>query len=343
MTPLSARTRETLETVLASYGLRAEETHDIRSGRVNRHWRAVAGGETYIVRRYHGSRTRAAIEYEHTVLDHVRREGWPVAAPVRMPDGGTIAHVDGASYALFPFLPGRPAPYGRPAHLRLRGALLARLHRDLASCPATGQRDGCGRLWELDTFVRAGTGFATLSELLRAFAATHRELAASVRREKYAMLRELARLGYGELAAAPCHFDFHRDNLLFQGGELTGLLDFDWVRLDARAADVANTIALDCLAPPTHNAIDPDAVRAFVGGYLEHTRLGDVELRLLVPLVRACMLWLVAFRLTQWAEGDRARAVRSIERSVVTRFPALAQRRRTLEEAVRLAAAGPMV
>lgn len=338
MAPLSAQTIETLQTVLERFDVAAAAIRDIRTGRVNKHWRVTSPGGAFVVRRYHESRTPGAIGYEHDVLRHLIERDWPVAAAIEAASGETTVDVDGRRYALFPLLPGRPAPYPSLRYTRLKGRLLARLHGDLASFEAPGQREGFGRLWELDIFVRAQSPFATFNELLMAFGQEHPEQARVIRTQKYAMLRELSALGYGELPALLGHFDFHEDNLLFQRGALTGLLDFDFVRLDARVADIAESIALGCLAPPTYNEIDPEAARAFVGGYIEHSPLRDIELQLIVPLARAAIVSMVAWRLAQWAAGERTDVLRSIQRSVTMRFPAYVARRDALEAAVLQAA-----
>jgi homoserine kinase type II len=333
-----ASTAATLRSVLACFGVTADAVRDIRTGRVNRHWRIVAGEAQYALRRYNAPRSVAAIAFEHDLLRHVAAEGWPVAPPLPAASGETIVEAEGQRFALFPFLPGRPAPYNSARHVRLKGRLLARLHQDMASWSAPGQREGFGRLWELDVFVSTLSPFATLNELLRAFALEHPDAARAVRVQKYTCLRELARLGYGELPAVPIHADFHHDNVLFQRGELTGVLDFDMARLDARVADIAASIALDCLAPPAHNELDPRTVHAFVGGYVEQTPLTDVELRLIVPLVRAFLLCGVTYRLTGWANQTDPGAIKSVHRSVTHRFPSFERLRGDLETAVAQAA-----
>lgn len=340
MAASSAQTAALLREVLTHFGLSGAEVRDIRSGGVNRHWRVETGGAAFALRRYHPRRTPAAIQYEHDVLRHLAGEAWPVAVPMADGDGRTLVEAAGGRYALFPLLPGRKAPYHNPRYARLKGRLLARLHQDMATWEAPGQRQGFGRVWELDVYVGAHSSFATFNELLMAFGQHYPELARAVRAQKYAMLRELSTLGYGELPVTPGHFDFYHDNLLFLRGELTGLLDLDFVRLDARVADIATSLAFDCLAPPAYNEIDPSAVRAFLGGYVELSPLTDAEVQLLVPLMQACIVWLVAWRLAQWAEGEGGDApVRSIQRSVAARFPSFAQHRPALEAAVLQAAA----
>jgi homoserine kinase type II len=335
MSPISAHTARTLDAVLARFCIGGATVRDIRTGRVNKHWRIEAPDAVYVLRRYNARRSLDAVRYEHDVLRHLEGRGWPVAAARPASDGLTVVHEEGRCYTLFRFLEGRPSPYANARYARLKGRLLARLHDDLAAWDAPGQREGFGRAWELDTYVAALCDYASVNELLMAFGQEHPELARAIRAQKYAMLRELSTLGYGELPATPGHFDFHHDNLLFQRGELTGLLDLDLTHLDARVADIASSLQLDCLAPPAYNEIDVAAAAAFVGGYAEHTPLSDDERQLIVPLMRASILSLVAWRLAQWAEGNRRDdAVRSLQRSVSARFPSFARQRGELEAAV---------
>jgi homoserine kinase type II len=339
MPRLAAASVELLHSVLERFAVAATSIHDIRSGRVNKHWRIVAGDRVYALRRYNSRRAPAAIDYEHVVLNHLACAGWPVAAPLPAATGRTMIEVAGRRYALFPFLSGRPAPYGNARYLQIKGRLLARLHRDLAGAPVSGQRPGFGHTWDLDAYVRDDR-FTTFDELLTAFGREQPELAAAVRTERERNLRELERAAGQDLPCAPIHFDFHHDNILFGRGRLTGLLDFDLVHLDLCMADVASSIELDCLKPPAYDAIDPAAMRAFLSGYLAETRLSTEELGLIVPLLRAQILWLVGFRLAEWATGATEKARRSIARSATRRLPSLDRRAPALTAAVIAAAAG---
>jgi Ser/Thr protein kinase RdoA (MazF antagonist) len=327
---VAAETVVELRDVLSSYGLADAEVHDIRSGRRNKHWRAVAGyGKAYALRRYAAERTRPAIAYEHAALTCAGERGWPVAVPLANAHEDRLVGRDGRLYALFPFLTGRPAPYSNARYLRIKGALLARLHRDLASAPVGGQRVGFSRVWEVDG------DDATYQELLREFARDHREGAAVLRRDRYSSLRELSRLGYGELDDIVVHWDFHHDNLLFGGGTLTGLLDFDSVHRDARVADIAQSILLDCLEPPAHNAIRAESLGAFVAGYHASSPLADIEAQLLVPLLFALVIARSAESLRAWLRSGNRRALASLERATRFRLPVMQAQRMELQATVR--------
>jgi homoserine kinase type II len=319
-----------------SWGIQAGRVVPIETGQVNAHWRVEARDAVYVVRQYSVLRSDAAIADEHTVLDAAAAKGWPVAAPLPATDGVRLVQADDGRYCLFPFLPGTPAPLDSQAHRRIKGRMLARLHADLADS-LERQRDGFGRAWELDATLQAA-GADSFNATLARFGETYPALAAAVRRQRYRNLRELSRSGYGDLPSTVIHADYHHDNLLFTEAELTGLLDFDSVRLDAPAYDIALSLVLDCMAPPDYNVLDCDRAAAFIDGYARTRPLAENEVELLPALVRAAVITLVAFRLGEWHAGINPRAVASIERSVSRRFPGLdATGPRLREELARLA------
>jgi Ser/Thr protein kinase RdoA (MazF antagonist) len=306
---------------------------------VNKHWHVRTADAQYVLRRYRIERSPAAIDYEHNAIGHAATKGWPVATAIKAMDGRRVVEVAGRRYSLFHRLPGRAAPYTNLDRSRLKGELLARLHRDMASWDAPGQREGYGTAWELDLPVRSLTQYATFNEMLRAFEREHPELARAIRRERYDNLRQLAKLGYGTRPLTFVHGDFWHDNLLFTGPLLTALLDFDLCSLDERVADIAATIDLDCLAPPAYNELHLPAVEAFVSGYCAVTPLDERELALIPALAQAWVLGLVTFQLCGWSLMTGERPLRSIERSVHERFPRLRRNASALEEAIRRAAA----
>jgi homoserine kinase type II len=137
-----------------------------------------------------------------------------------------------------------------------------------------------------------------------------------VRRQRYRNLRELSALHYPDLPDRVVHGDFHEWNLLFQDGQLSGLLDFDWCRRDALAADIASTLA-------PYSNWEAAATRSFLEGYEAVRQLDDSEWTLLPALMRAQMVHFCAFRLVEWKMLDSERAVASIARTVKERFAAV--------------------
>lgn len=328
-----------VDAVLRRFGLHGRNAERIvPGGHVNEHWRVFGGPPTYVLRRYHAKRTPTSIAFEHELLRRLDA-AWPVAAPIH---GGDAAVVEdgGRLWSLFPLLPGTPARAHDRDQVARQGRLLARLHHDLAAGGAPQQREQFGKVWELDTHGWGiGASGMTFNELLRAFGRDHAELAAAARRERYRSLRELAALGYGELPEQPIHGDFANEHLLFDGGELTGVLDFDLAHVDARASDIAWSIIADCGEPPAETAIDAGLAAAFVAGYCAESPLTEQEARLIVPLVRAQDIVILADALRQWATPPgSARQLPRIERRIRERLPQLDARAGAIEAAVMRAA-----
>ena len=303
------------------WGITPASVEPFDAGRMNRHWRVETSVGAFVLRRYSRLRLPESIPGEQAVLEAAANAGWPVALPIASLADERIVLSASARYSLFPFLPGERAALGRLSQLRINGRLLARLHGDLAGA-LESQRPGYGRAWELDVTLQSA-GADSFNAALSEFGKQHGELAAAVRRQRYRSLRELSRLGYGDLPSSVIHGGFHNDNLLFSGPELTGLLDFDSARRDAPMVDLAISLIRDCTLPPDHNVIDPVRVGAMLEGYSRTRRPQTTELEMLPALLRAAILMLVAHRLAEWKAGASDRAVASIERSVAARFPAL--------------------
>lgn len=324
--------------VLEAFGVAVGTSLEpIIRGKVNEHWSVRGTDRTLVLRRYTSARTRPAVTWEHELLAYGKSRGWPVAPPVRSRRGGTIVDFAGNQYALFPELPGAPLEYESIPGKAIKGRLLARLHADVRYFPNDGQRPGFARLWELDVFAGQSTGL-TFHQLVATFGRDHPDAGQYLRAQRYQNLRELARLGYGELPSIVVHRDFHNDHVLFAGGEFTGILDFDSVCLDAAEADLATTIALECLEGPNFDAIDLRAAAAFLRAYFDHRPAHAASAELIVALVRAHYLWYATSRLGEWYSTLSDASTRSVLRTAERRLPALAARRAGLRDAIAEAA-----
>ena len=287
---------QTVERVLRAYGLPVGTIQPFGTGNVNESWRVDAEGNTYVLRRYSTLRLPSGISFEHELLAGLAAGNWPVAAPYTAPDGSTLVKVENRFHALFPFLPG--LRLDDPAR---HGAVLARLHGAMS----------CVQLTARPTWPRlADYGRRPFAELLAAYAAVDPDSAADVLRlhgQVSAVVAKRPRLPSG-----PVHGDFHTGNLLFNDGQLSGVLDFDFARVDWRAADIA--IALGFLP-------SDDARNEFVAAYESHSPLEDVEREMVPWLQRARDLERLAYALRRWdrRHADHLSGVEEAVRRVIRR------------------------
>jgi homoserine kinase type II len=277
----AAAVDRSVERVLAAFGLQPEGIDAIGAGNVNDSWDVRANSMRWILRRYSTARLPAGIPFEHAVLQQLAMAGWPVPAPFAAPDGSTLVKVGGRFHALFPFLHG-----SRLDDPGLHGSVLGRLHATTSSLTIRAKPS-----WpRLADYARR-----PFPEALAAYAAADPDAAAAALRHHGLVAREMAAVGTAGAVLLPVHGDFHTGNLLFQAGQLSAVLDFDFARIDLRVADIA--IALGFLADEASRA-------AFVAAYEAHQPLAPSERRLLGPLRRARELERLGYALRRWQKNE---------------------------------------
>lgn len=222
-------------------------------GRLNRHWQVEAGGEWAAVRRWFAAETE--VRYELDVLKRVAALDWPVPVAIREP----LWHA-GAWWSLHAWLPGE-APSRTAA--RARGQLLAAFHRDVRSLAGLAARPG----W------RPAASVLSDPDTDRLLDAAEGTRPAAVRALRWHLHRARERVSGIDLGGRPLqliHGDFTPWNLRERPGYPTGVLDFEFARLDDPLAEFALAWR------GTHD----DVLR----GYQDHLSLNEEDWALLTPL-----------------------------------------------------------
>lgn len=106
----------------------------------------------------------------------------------------------------------------------------------------------------------------------------------------------------------PCgqiHADYFPDNVFFQEGRLTGVIDFHFVCYDVFAYDLA--IAINAWSFDEHNHFQEDRMMAMMRGYESVRPLNTGEEKSLPVLLRAASMRFLLSRIEEklkWKEGD---------------------------------------
>lgn len=107
------------------------------------------------------------------------------------------------------------------------------------------------------------------------------------------------------LPSGAIHGDFFPDNVFFEDGNVTGVIDFHFVCTDLFAYDLA--IALNAWCFDADNNFHEDRMLSFLRGYNAVRPLSDNELAYLPLLARAASLRFLLSRIEEklrWREGD---------------------------------------
>ena len=209
------------------------------------------------------------------LMQHLAQRGLPVPGPHADANGTILHRVRGKPAALVDRLPGQHHLAPDAAHCASVGTLLARMHLAVADF-APHQPNLRGLAWWRET----------LPQVLPHLDADRRRLATSELRYQEQVAASAL---YATLPRGAIHADLFRDNAMFEGDRLVGVLDFYFAGVDALAFDIAVCLNDWCIDLAT-GRLAADRALAFVDAYDALRPLASAERRLLPALLRAAAL-----------------------------------------------------
>lgn len=215
------------------------------------------------------------LPYYLNLMDHLAHKGIPVPAPQANAKGEILHTLKGKPAAVVTRLKGRNQLAPQAADCAQVGAMLARMHIAGQDYGAT-QPNLRGLDWWTETVpvVRPHLDEAQ-GALIESELAFQQALASSD--------------AYKLLPHGPIHADLFRDNVMFDGPNLSAFFDFYFAGCDTFGFDIAVCLNDWCIDLDT-GALDPVRAQAFVAAYDAERRLTDGELSLLPALLRAAAL-----------------------------------------------------
>jgi homoserine kinase type II len=181
------------------------------------------------------------------LMAHLARHGIPCPAPIADLSDQYLRVLNGKPAALVTRLPGRSVEQPTQAHCAELGALLGRMHLAARSYAGYLENPRGPKWWrfaarEVARFLSAEQKALLDAEM--AFQAGHR---------------------FPDLPRGPVHADLFRDNALFDGTRLAGVIDFYFAGVDCLLYDVAVCVNDWCLVDPlTDRRLDEARARALL-------------------------------------------------------------------------------
>ncbi len=220
------------------------------------------------------------LPYFLDLMAHLADNGVPSPRPVADREGAFLRRLNDRPAALVQRLTGASVSEPAPAHCAEVGRVLADLHRVGGSFQEF--RASCrGPRWWRET------GEALLPRLSE---------------EDGRLLREeldfQSRFRHARLPSGVIHADLFRDNVLFDGERLSGLIDFYFACNDVLLYDLAVTVNDWCVQPD--GAFDDERLHALLHAYGESRPLSDDESDAWPVLLRAAALRFWLSRAYDW-------------------------------------------
>ena len=206
------------------------------------------------------------------LMKHLAERGIPVPNPAANKDGDILHTLCGKPAAVVNKLAGKSQLAPQAVHCAAVGDMLARMH--LAGQDYNRSQPNLRALpWWNDT-VPVVLPYLTP------------EQAALIRSELAFQNHTAASSAYAALPRGPVHADLFRDNVMFDGEQLTGFFDFYFAGVDTWLFDLAVCLNDWCIDLPTgvHQA---ERAQAMIAAYQQVRPLNGAERQLLPALLRA--------------------------------------------------------
>jgi homoserine kinase type II len=275
-----------------AFGLTVQAVTGVPAGSVNSNYRLTLAGGTPVFARIYEEQGPEGAEGEARLLDHLAGHGVATPRPLSRGDGRgftltvELAGADGSrprAVALFPWRAGEMLCQASvtPAVVQVVGRKLAEIHVALATFPERRPgRFGLSDLRErLDRVARGGS-----PELAAAVPGIRERLTAAEHARADGLPRGII------------HGDLFRDNVLWEGGEIGALLDFESACDGAFAYDVAVTALAWCFGADLDHAL----VRSLLAGYVSARPLDTDEIQGLAAEARIAALRFTVTRITDF-------------------------------------------
>jgi homoserine kinase type II len=265
---------EELDAWLLRYGLGAlVVVEPIKAGIENTNYFVTTDRGRYVLTLY--ERLPAdELPFYLNLMAHLAKAGVAVPAPAPDRTGALFSMLCGKPASLVDRIDGVAHLAPSDADCHAVGASLAKLH--LAAQSYRGRLDN----------RRGPAWWRQAARAVRPF------LDAGQNQMLAAELRFQSGLNRMRLPRAAIHGDLFRDNVLFDGVRVAGIIDFGFAATDFLAYDLAIAVNDWCNLPDAE--LDPSRTRAFIEGYESHRPLGADERAQWPTLLRAAALrfWL---------------------------------------------------
>jgi homoserine kinase type II len=236
--------------IAALFGIDLSGTEPLAAGSVNSNFRWVAHDGRRFFARVYEEQDHEGARAELRLLQELSGAGARVVVPMSQPGGDRLGDLAGKPVAVFPWIDGDILCQVRVTeeHCAAVGRALARVH--LASSHVTPL--GAGRFNAAQLSLRLDDIEARAPE----------DLVQSARLIRKRLDGVLARR-VGDLPSGVIHGDLFRDNVLWSGGRIAALLDFESASQGPFAFDLMVTALAWCY----RTAFDRGLLRAMLAGY----------------------------------------------------------------------------
>ena len=255
----------------------------IAEGIENSNFQLCTDHGAYILTLYERRVDAGDLPYYLGLMDHLAARGLPCPTPIHDRGGGSLRSLCGKNAAIVTLLEGAWPRNPTGDECFMVGQALARTHIE-------------GQDFHL---IRPNTlSVSAWGGILNDAGFVGDTLQAGLTKSAQTMVADLVQCWPENLPTGPIHADLFPDNVFFQDGELSGLIDFYFACTDALAYDVAVTLNAWCFS--VSGEFMTNLAARFLQGYNAVRVLTSSELDALPTLAQGAAMRFFVTRLYDW-------------------------------------------
>ncbi len=248
----------------------------------------------YILTLYEDKRIFSSLPFFFSFMEHLENKKIPCASPVHASDGSILQKLANRPAAIVNFLPGKWPKTIRSEHCAEVGKYSALMHK--AAKDFKQKRDdsvfGAVEYW---------------NKRIKEESLDINSLKSGLSDEIDKSFRKIKSQWPDNLPSGAIHGDLFPDNVLFEGGKVSGIIDFYMSHNDFFAMDLANTLTQWCFE---HGAeFNITKAKAMLSAYNKVRKLSDAELKALPTLASAAATKWFLTRLYTWFNPSKGAMV----------------------------------
>jgi Ser/Thr protein kinase RdoA (MazF antagonist) len=251
------------------------------AGLMNRNWRLQTSAGAFALKEFRDA-SRGNVRQNLAVAADLARRGLPVPAPHPTSNGDLVVEAAGSEWCLLPWVAGerRTGPALTVDEARELGCMLGLIHEGLRTTealPAPTQPKS-----KASTAADAAANLGRFADLIAAKPAPDEfdKAVAVLLEQRLALIARFADkeppAPRPDEASGWSHGDFQPLNVLWDGDEVVAVLDWDRVKVQYLADEVARAVAIHC--ENDTGGLDLDRIAAFAGGYRAETGVSGADL-----------------------------------------------------------------
>lgn len=271
---------QVIEVVEGHYDLGVvKEAYEVFGGYTNRSFKVVleknGNLRDFFVRKYKLGITENEVLFEHAMINHTRKNGFDLAAAlIESREGTTFINpeISRNKFAIYEFLPGEDKyswdnPLMEDSEYRSAGEVLAGFH-----CAAKD--------FDPKNLSRVEPEITEMVEEFKTIFSDCANVSRNTKFHEYYNYRlneiiscidenPIPKKDIAQMTRCPIHCDYHPGNLKFEDGQVVGLFDFDWAKLDLRLFDICLSLAYNSVqwGGADDGSMDLEKAKLFVQSY----------------------------------------------------------------------------